>query len=569
MSLGALGGTGTPNPLGSSSPSSLWNNPQLLQAMLPNYNVAALAQAMQAELNVAAIPLDQLSQQVSQLQSQVAAWTQLQSDLQSLQQDANTLAGQSLYQTLSATSSDPAAVTATATGTGTAATYILSVNQLMQQEIVNSGTQASASTSLGLSGSFSINGTTVQVSSSDSLQTIASAINAAGAGVTATVLPEGSSGYVLSLAASTGQAIQFGDPSGILLSLGILQSSATSVPQASGTTALGLSGTFSVNGTAIQVTSTETLQGLASALNNAGAGVSATVQQQSSGQYVLDVTSSNGQGIVWSDPNAILKDLGLFANEIQNPQEAQYTVNGVAEQSPTNSDSTSIPGVTLNFLQTAGNVTITTTQSQSAVVNAVQQLASDYNTLIGDLNKYTGKGGLLEGSGALLGLSSALYQALTTPNPNQPAGLQSLSQIGVSISAPVGAPQDLQMSVNTSALEAALGQNPAAVASLLSGAGGVATQLQQQLNTFVGAAGTVPAEISQLNQQIASLNGEINNPNSYVNQLIQEQDQQLQSEFNNMISALLQSQSQGQEIQGFLNAQFGSSGSNGGKASGG
>ena len=483
----SVGSAGTANPLGSSSQNSLWNNPQLLGAMLPNYNISALDQAMQSELNVDAIPLSQMAQQVSGLQSQASAWNQLQTDLQNLQSDANTLAGQSLYQGLSASSSNPSDVTATATGTGPVGSYQVSVKSLMAVQIVESASQTSD------------------------------------------------------------------------------------------TSALGYSGSFSINGTSISISSTDTLQQLASAINNAAAGVTATVLQPNTGGYVLNIAGTTGQAMTWSDPNSILQSLGVLtsggspAHQLQGAAQAQYTVNGVSEQSPTNSDSTSIPGVTLNFLQGSSSVTITTSQNQSAVVGAAQQLATDYNTLLSDLNKYTGQGGLLEGSGAVLGLSSSLYQTLTNTVSTQPAGFQSLAQIGITISAPVGSPQNLKMSVNSSTLQAALTQNPAAVASLLDSATGVATQLQQQLNGYVGASGTVPAQISQLNSQISSMNNEINNPNSYVNQIIQAQNQQLQNEFNNMITALLQSQSQGQAVQGFLNAQFGNtSGSgSGGSSSGG
>ncbi len=485
----SVGSAGTANPLGSSSQSSLWNNPQLLGAMLPNYNISALDQAMQSELNVDAIPLSQMAQQVSGLQSQASAWNQLQTDLQNLQSDANTLAGQSLYQGLSASSSNPSDVTATATGTGPVGSYQVSVTSLMAVQIVESASQTSDTSALGYSGSFSINGTSISISSTDTLQQVASAINNAAAGATATVLQPKTGGYVLNIAGTTGQAMTWSDPNSILQSLGVLTSG------------------------------------------------------------------------------------GSPAHQTQGAAQAQYTVNGVAEQSPTNSDSTSIPGVTLNFLQATGStpVTITTSQNRSAVVGAAQQLATDYNTLLSDLNKYTGQGGLLEGSGAVLGLSSSLYQTLTNTVSTQPAGFQSLAQIGVTISAPVGSPQNLKMSVNSSTLQAALTQNPTAVASLLDSAAGVATQLQQQLNGYVGASGTVPAQISQLNSQISSMNNEINNPNSYVNQIIQAQNQQLQNEFNNMITALLQSQSQGQAVQGFLNAQFGNtSGSgSGGSSSGG
>jgi flagellar hook-associated protein 2 len=247
--------------LGGTNNASLWNNPQILSALLPGVNLSAMQQAMQAELNVDAIPLANMSQQLSQLQSQLSAWQALQGDLTNLQADAQTLAGSSLYAGIAATSSDTNVATVTAGGTGSPATYQLTVTNLMSPEIDNSALQSSDSTALNYTGSFSLNGTSISVSSSDTLQTIAQSINAAAAGVTATVLP-------------------------------------------------------------------------------------------SSGSYVLNLASTEGQAITWSDPNGILQGLGVLsgaqvpANQVQAAAAARYSINGVSETSVTDADSTSIPGVT-------------------------------------------------------------------------------------------------------------------------------------------------------------------------------------------------------------------------------
>ncbi len=459
------------------SGSSVFNNPQLLGALLPNYNIASLDQAMQAELNVDAIPLSQMSQQVGTLSTQLSAWQTLQSDLGSLQSDAQSLGGTSLYQGISASSTNTSAVTANASGSGVAGTYQVAVSSLMQSEIDNSAAQASDSTALNLSGTFQVNGQTISVSTSDTLQSLATSINDAGAGVTATVLPSGGSKYVLNIASTTGAAITWSDPNGILQGLGVLNFS------------------------------------------------------------------------------------GAPANQIQQAAAASYTINGVSETSTTNSDATSIPGVTLNFLSATPSgqpAYVTVTQDQGAIVGAFQKLASDYNNLLGDLNKFGGKGGVLEGDAGLLGISSTIQQTLTEVNGALPSGYQSLAQLGVTISAPVGQPDQLSMSVNTATLQAALDGNAADVALLLNGAtSGIATQLIQQLNTMVGTTGSVGGTVSNLQSQISDLNSQINDPNSAINQRITLQQQSLENEFQNMLSALMGSTMQGQQITGFLQAQYG------------
>ncbi len=487
----SIGGMGL---LGSSSSgaSSVWNNPQILGALLPGYNISALDQAMQAQLGVDALPLNQLSQQLSTVNTQEQAWQQLQTDVSNLQTDAQSLAGTGLYQGVSAASSAPTQVnvSTSASASGSPGTFQVSVSQLAQMEIDNSATQTSSSAALNQSGSFTINGQTISVASTDSLQSISHSINAASDNVTATVMPT-TGGYALNIASTQGTAIQWTDGSGILKSLGVLNSSATP------------------------------------------------------------------------------------ANQLQAAHAAQYTVNGLAETGLTNTDNTTIPGVTLQLLAptpSGSPATISVTQNQSAISGAFSQLAKDFNTLLGDVQKFGGKNGALEGNAALLSLTNSITQALTAVQPGQPAGYQSLSQIGVTLSAPVGSPSNLALSVSPTTLQTALADNPAAVAMLMNGAsGGIATQLQQQLSLFVGPNGSIPAQISDLQQQAQSLGQEINDPNSPINQMIQQQQQQMQSQFSQMIQGLMASHAQSQQVSGFLQAQYAAQGSggSGGSSSGG
>ena len=487
--LGSLGGLGFSN---SSGASSVWNNPQILGALLPGYNISALDQAMQAQLGVDALPLDQLSQQLSTVNRKEQAWQQLQTDVSNLQTDAQSLAGTSLYQEISATSSAPTqvAVSTSSTASGSPGTFQVAVSQLAQMEIDNSATQTSSSSALNLSGSFTINGQTVNVASTDSLQNIAHSINAANANVTATMMPT-TGGYALNIASTQGSAIQWTDPNGLLGSLGVLNSS------------------------------------------------------------------------------------GAPAHQLQAAHAAQYTVNGLAETSLTNTDSTTIPGVTLQLLAptpSGSPATITASQNQSAISGGFSQLAKDFNTLLGDVQKYGGKGGALEGNAGLLSLTNSITQALTAVQPGQPAGYQSLSQIGVALSAPVGSPNNLALSVSPTTLQTALADNPAAVAMLMNGAsGGIATQLEQQLSLYVGPNGSIPTQITDLQNQAQSLGQQISDPNSPINQMIQQQQSQMQAQFSQMIQGLMASHAQSQQLSGFLQAQYASQGSggSGGSSSGG
>ncbi len=95
----------------------------------------------------------------------------------------------------------PSNVLSATTGTGTiaAGTYSIKVTQLAVAEKIASNPQTSSTTALGFSGNMVINGKTVSVASTDTLSNIVTKINAAGAGVDASLLNTSSTQSCLTL----------------------------------------------------------------------------------------------------------------------------------------------------------------------------------------------------------------------------------------------------------------------------------------------------------------------------------------------------------------------------------
>lgn len=473
---------------------SLYTNPQLLGQLFPNINLQAIQTAFQAQQVQAEQPLAQLNQQVSALSAPLQAWQKLQQDLQTLQTDAVGLAGASLYQQTSATASGASSLAVNSTGTpGTPGTYTIgpasgqSAVVLAQDEIVNAKAQTSETTALNLpAGSFAIDGKTVDVTPTDSLQTIAQSIDAAGAGVSAVILTPPGGSYVLSIQGKDATPMTFSDPNGILSGLGI---------------------------------------------------------------------SLNGNGTA--------------ASPAQAARYAQYSVNGVdVTQGTSNTDASSIPGVSFTLLGTAGG-TITVSQNTSAIQSAVQQFATDLNAYLGDSQKYTGKGGAIEGDGTISAINAQLMQILGSAAGGQPATMNSLGAIGLSLTAPVGSPDQFSLQVNTADLNSALQSDPTAFASLWNGGGGIATQLQSLLATSLGAQGGVTQAVKGLQQQQQNLDTQISDPNSAVNQVVNAQLAQLQTQFSNLMQSLTSLSTQGSMITQFTNLLSGQSQSSGGSTSSG
>ncbi|MDI6631670.1 MAG: flagellar filament capping protein FliD [Bacillota bacterium] len=167
-------------------------------------------------------PIDLLNNKKETLEAQKTAWQEINTKLADLQSKLADLKLMSTYTGKVATSSNESVVTGTASSTATPATYSITVTQLAQAHSVASDRFDSASAELGFSGTFTVEGVAVTVATTDSLNSIRDKINAANAGVTATVIDN----RLVITSNSTGAAstIDFVDDAttGVLKSLGIL-----------------------------------------------------------------------------------------------------------------------------------------------------------------------------------------------------------------------------------------------------------------------------------------------------------------------------------------------------------
>jgi flagellar hook-associated protein 2 len=188
-------------------------------------------------------PLAKLDQQEASYQAKLSAYGSVKGAIASFQSAVQGLNSAGLYQAVKATSSDTSVFSASATSTAVAGTYSLEVSSLTQAQKLVAAGQASSTAAIGtgtattltfdfgtISGgtltpfdpatntggtytgaTFSGNGNPSKSitidSTNNSLQGIRDAINAAGLGVTATIVNDGSgTPYRLSLAADNGGA---------------------------------------------------------------------------------------------------------------------------------------------------------------------------------------------------------------------------------------------------------------------------------------------------------------------------------------------------------------------------
>lgn len=199
----------------------------------------------------------------------------------------------------------------------------------------------------------------------------------------------------------------------------------------------------------LTISATDTVADIASKINGANAGVTATVLSDASGDRLLLSGKNTGlaagfQLSVTSDTDGNPADaLGLSrlvsgSTTNQAAADAAATINGIAVSSATNVFANSVAGVTFTAVkQTTAPVTLTIAKDTSTVKKNIEDFVKAYNEINGVLNeatKYdqaTKTGGLLQGDSTTLALQSALRAAVQSVSTGS-SMYNRLSDIGVS-----------------------------------------------------------------------------------------------------------------------------------------
>jgi len=497
----------------SSAPTVSTGNAQDVSSLTSGSVSLSLAEAVTTKVQPYLDQATAIQTEINTNQTQIAAYQNMQSLLQSLQNAASNLTTESLSGTnvfqsraanLSSVGTSAASTIMTAAvadGTNTGSHSVI-VNQLAQAEADTSATLALGSSTAisSLGGALNFSGTVnvtiaeagksspqpVALTSSMTLSQVAAAINGASTsnGVSASVVSVDSGHQVLVLTAQDSDTpINFTDSGSVLQSLGIVSgSSASSLignaspAPANGTTALGLSGTFTIHaGTqalAITVTATETLDQIQAAINAASAATSGTgsIGASVTAQNQLLLTDGNNNNIGFSDVTGnALAGLGFSSvatNQVRQGQALNLTVDGVPNITrSSNTVSDVLTGVTMNITAADKNTTINVDVQPNAntAATAVQNFVSTYNAWESFVtaNEATDSNGNAAASAVLFGDSSLREASLQVDNSiTAEVNGTSLGALGISLD------NSNQMQINATTLDDALNNNFQTVASL-------------------------------------------------------------------------------------------------------
>jgi flagellar hook-associated protein 2 len=207
-------------------------------------------------------------------------------------------------------------------------------------------------------------------------------------------------------------------------------------------TSAGRSAVNAPTTTTINVT-TDTPAGVVSAINAANTGVTATLISTGTGanNYRIVLAGQTGSGSVFtltSNP-----DLGFHetANTLQSAQDSILEYEGLTLTRSSNSVSDVIEGATINLMGTsASEVRLAIANDRSTLKTNIQDMVSNYNSLLTSLDNFiavdsdTEMAGALSEDGALVRflkdkIRSAVFNDSSTPSGN----ISAMRDLGVSV----------------------------------------------------------------------------------------------------------------------------------------
>jgi flagellar hook-associated protein 2 len=218
--------------------------------------------------------------------------------------------------------------------------------------------------------------------------------------------------------------------------------------------------------------SNNTLEGMRNAINEANAGVSATIINDGNGFRLVLASKASGtdNAVRIGASEGSIAGLGKLAFDASSgattsltqnvaPQNAEVVIDGITIISSSNTITDGIEGVTLNLtkaMETGATTKLTLTNDGSKARTAIEAFVTAYNAVnkqIADSTAYnvaTGVGSVLTGDSTLRTIQSQLRNALSGRIDGAESGVSMLSDAGISFQ------QDGTLAIDATKLDKAM-----------------------------------------------------------------------------------------------------------------
>lgn len=325
-------------------------------------------------------------------------------------------------------------------------------------------------------------------------------------------------------------------------------------------------------------TNAERLNAIARQINQAQAGVTASVVKLAEGEYKLYLTSKetgvvNQMSLADVDGGRVLRDLGVLteggdiAHEAQAASDAIIEINGDTANPARRSGNQItdlISGITLT-LKEEGTVTLGVELDQDKIVENVKAFVDAYNAVMDYINQHktfsynevtkTGTKGALFGDSALLNIESQLRGVLlqTVEGVDKSVGL--LSLIGIKGASGVEGAKSGRLEFDEELFKAKLEANFDEIAKLFGAATtgeikGIFTRMHDLLFDWTSSDGILKLKTDTLQRQM----GEIDKQVAAMEDRLAKREEYYYTKFTAMEKALATVQSQSAWLSAQLSA---------------
>ncbi len=477
-------------------------------------------------------PIARLQAQQAMLQTRKTAYDTFKGLLVGLGTAVSTFNNPGAFEVMKATSSNTDLASITASTSASIGIRELKVNQLATAHRVSSTAQQNSSQALGLSGQFKIGESTISVTATDTLQTIAAKINESGADATASLVDGGAGNAYLTLASKQSGAshqlsltdLNVQGPlsarDGVLARLGLVSLPAFTGDLPSQTSAV-------LSATDQPLSDVLGYSPGPQTLEIAGQSVTVDFSVDTADSFVAKLSALrgveariNGNRIeILSDTSLdspVLTELGFSSGtastslseqtvtQLVAAQDAQYVLDGIALTSSSNTLSNVMPGatITLKAADPTKTINLTVERDTDSVMSTAKGLVTAYNRInqfIRDNSSFDAETygtGILFGDSVASQVSGLLNSTLFNSVGGLTTSISNLTQIGFSLD------DSGNLAVDDTALRTAIETNPTGVANLLRATG---TTSSSALNYVSGSSkakpGTYAVSITQLATQ--------------------------------------------------------------------
>jgi len=306
--------------------------------------------------------------------------------------------------------------------------------------------------------------------------------------------------------------------------------------QTSKTEALGLSGTININGEDITIESDDTLTLIASKINSANAGVTASILSISDTEHrlIIESQTTGAEGITLTDDNDVLETLGILdssdqkKNIIRTGADASVKIDGYDITSTTNTLTDVISGVTLTLKDTNSGspITLAITENTGAISGKVSALVSSINSVLSYVktqNTYSGNSSStpLMGDINLHTVRNSIIDAIFA-EVSENTTYKTASSIGFTFAS------DGALSLNSTTFSEALSSNKQEVINVLTQLGDT---LKTSMNVYVDPyTGTLTSVEKSINQTISDIDQRIEE----LNERYEREAEALEKKYNSL-----------------------------------